>query len=112
MDKTPESIPLYQRVLSALIVEDDVNTPEEGDARNMQFLNPCVSTYDDTYNLNNSSYEDTSLVDKLLLELNSIGLCPDMMVGPMFVVYPDFIKLFFYGDVSRTLFNCWCFVSL
>ncbi|KAK1416565.1 hypothetical protein QVD17_32356 [Tagetes erecta] len=78
LDKAPESIPLYQRVLSALIIEDDVDTPEEGDARNMQFLNPCASTYD-TYNLNGSSYEDTSLVDKLLLELKSIGLCPDMM---------------------------------
>ncbi|KAI3730224.1 hypothetical protein L1987_61393 [Smallanthus sonchifolius] len=80
VDKTSkESIPLYQRVLSALIIEDDIDIPEEGDARNIQFMNSFrVSTYD-TNNLNGSSYENTSLVDKLLLELNSIGLCPDMM---------------------------------
>ncbi|KAK9064024.1 hypothetical protein SSX86_017896 [Deinandra increscens subsp. villosa] len=74
-----ETIPLYQRVLSALIIDDDIDTPEEGDARNMQFMNSSsVSTYD-THNLNDSSYENSTIVDKLLLELNSIGLCPDMM---------------------------------
>ncbi|KAI7730036.1 hypothetical protein M8C21_019987 [Ambrosia artemisiifolia] len=74
-----ESIPLFQRVLSALIIEDDVDTPEEGDARNMQFQSPvCVSSYD-THNLDDSSYENTTVVDKLLLELKSIGLCPDML---------------------------------
>ncbi|KAI3816872.1 hypothetical protein L1987_10656 [Smallanthus sonchifolius] len=90
VDKTSkESIPLYQRVLSALIIEDDIDIPEEGDARNMQFMNSFrVSTYD-THNLNGSSYENTSLVDKLLLELKSIGLCPDMMVGSMFPVLVD-----------------------
>ncbi|KAJ0764035.1 hypothetical protein HanPI659440_Chr08g0287671 [Helianthus annuus] len=73
-----ESIPLFQRVLSALIIQEDVNT-HEGDAGNMQFLNPiCVSTYD-THNLNDSTYENAGVVDKLLLELKSIGLCPEML---------------------------------
>lgn len=80
-----ESIPLFQRVLSALIIENDVDAPEEVDARSMQFLNPsCVSTYD-THNLNDSSYENMGMVDKLLLELKSIGLCPELLV------YPDFM---------------------
>ncbi|KAJ0896914.1 hypothetical protein HanRHA438_Chr08g0339871 [Helianthus annuus] len=77
-----ESIPLFQRVLSALMIEEDVNT-HEGDAGNMQFPNPiCVSTYD-THNLNDSTYENAGVVDKLLLELKSIGLCPEMLVGPL-----------------------------
>ncbi|XP_076926725.1 uncharacterized protein LOC143590006 [Bidens hawaiensis] len=74
-----ESIPLYQRLISALIVNDG-NTPEEEDARNMQYSNICVPTYD-THNLSDSSYENTNLDDKLLLELNSIGvLCPSALL--------------------------------
>ncbi|KAL8218333.1 hypothetical protein R6Q57_021706 [Mikania cordata] len=73
------SIPLYQRVLSALIIEDDIDIPVERDAKNVQLMNSfCGLTYD-THNLIDSAYEDKGLVDKLLLELNSIGLCPDMM---------------------------------
>ncbi|KAI3734618.1 hypothetical protein L6452_14091 [Arctium lappa] len=48
LDKTSNGfMPLYQRVLSALIIEDDVDGLEEGEARNKQVQNSNgVSTYD------------------------------------------------------------------
>ncbi|XP_076920768.1 uncharacterized protein LOC143581985 isoform X2 [Bidens hawaiensis] len=74
-----ESISLYQRLISALIVDDGNIPEEEEDARNMQYSNMCVPTYD-THNLSDSSYENTNLDGRLLLELNSIGLlCPPML---------------------------------
>ncbi|XP_024990144.1 uncharacterized protein LOC112524526 isoform X2 [Cynara cardunculus var. scolymus] len=48
MDKTSNGfMPLYQRVLSALIIEDDIDGLEEGEARNIQVQNAYgASTYD------------------------------------------------------------------
>nr|XP_043635419.1 uncharacterized protein LOC122606635 isoform X2 [Erigeron canadensis] len=142
-DKTPNgSIPFYQRVLSALIIEDDVYSFEEEDARNIQAQNASRGSSYDAYLLNDCIYKPSNgsinslrspvinnicedahsevellagisngflntpqtlqaegpgglslachyekfcLDDKVLLELQSIGLCPDIMVGHVFV---------------------------
>ncbi|PWA88747.1 hypothetical protein CTI12_AA115240 [Artemisia annua] len=125
------SISLSQRLLSALIVEDDdTDTNEEEDARNTPFpnsfcapLNKCKSftsigginssrgfmtnnvcqdlhseggnlkgflngpqmleAESDTDVSLGSRWEEASLDDKILLELQSIGLSPEPMVGPI-----------------------------
>nr|GEU44066.1 hypothetical protein [Tanacetum cinerariifolium] len=122
------SISLSQRLLSALIVEDDdIDTNEEEDARNTPFLNDfcapfnkcktftsngginssrgfmtnnvCEDLHSEGANLKGflngpqmleaendadiSRWKEASLDDKILLELQSIGLFPEAMVGPM-----------------------------
>lgn len=116
------SVPFYQRVLSALImVEDNNNTLEERDSRDAHPQNtfhfnesnsfhsngntnssrsPIINNTceEDTHSedgvdgFSSSQYENMSLDEKVLLELQSIGLFPDTLVGPVFPVYPDLVK--------------------
>lgn len=111
--------PFYQRVLSALIIEDgnEIDGLEEWDSRNTQIQ----KSFSDKYGLNDfeprkkarvengcgqslgltkksftedemlggtsnsklhgCQYEEMSIDDKLLLELQCIGLCPDTLPG-------------------------------
>lgn len=120
------STPFYQRVLSALIIEDD-NDIDLLQERNIQIQNSFAVSTSDTYRFNDSDprkrdtmenkcdstftlgaqtlnftnkkspstvhedltsksfnacqYEEMCIDDKLLMELQSIGLCPDSMPG-------------------------------
>lgn len=94
VDKTSKgSIPLYQRVLSALIIEDNIDTLEEGNATDTYNHNNIGEDLNSEVNLftgiskgflnGPQRYEEMCVDDdKLLQELHSIGIYPDIMVGP------------------------------
>ncbi|XP_058748688.1 uncharacterized protein LOC131621678 isoform X1 [Vicia villosa] len=82
MDLEYKLPPLYQRVLTALIIDDQIEETVEDE--NISFLHerddPPVGFYTDTVSCNGnatSTCDEMSMEDKLLMELKTVGIFPE-----------------------------------
>lgn len=86
MDLEYKLPPLYRRVLTALIIDDQ--TEETVGDENIYFLHerddPPVGSYTETVSCNgNATFtcDEVSMEDKLLMELQSVGIYPEPVVN-------------------------------